>query len=260
MHATYIQLLLSTIHIKRDLIKYVSARYITQEKENVSWKSCPKIPNSKWQHPCWLACFSIKLGYTSDKERWPTSILMTCFTCVWVNECVWEREKTMERGSEKNHWEKKRKWVSLAVPGPGFVQKGSFGLQTLHCIIAEESGRDSGLKRGLLDRHFRECCRLLEETTNDRTTITFGWWGILLNHRFYNAFQWLISHRFVMWRRNRKICVFREGGNARNTDARATWTNPHWHPEDCLRNAACVSYFNTPANLGVIKLNSWKTT
>lgn len=113
---TYIQLLLSTIHINRDLIKYVSTRYIMQENENVSWKSCPKIPNSKWQHPCWLACFSIKLGYTSDEERWPTSILMTCFTCVWVNKCVcvwvWEGEMDGERKWER-HREKEREIVCL---------------------------------------------------------------------------------------------------------------------------------------------------
>lgn len=155
---TYIQLLLSTIHINRDLIKYVSMRYIMQENENVSWKSCPKISNSKWQHPCWLACFSIKLGYTSDEERWPTSILMTCFTCVWVNKCVCEREKWMERGSEKDTEKKREKLCVFGSSWPLLCPKGSIGLQTLHCIMAEEGGRDSGLKRGFLDRRFRECC------------------------------------------------------------------------------------------------------
>ncbi len=111
---------------------FVFMRDIMQENENVSWQSCPKIPNSKWQHPYWLACFSIKLGYTSDEERWPTSILMTCFTCVWANECVWEGEMDGERKWEK-HWEKERTCLFLAVPGPCSFQKAHS--ENRHCIV-----------------------------------------------------------------------------------------------------------------------------
>ncbi len=125
----------------------VFMRDIMLENENVSWQSCPKIPNSKWQHPCWLACFSIKLGYTSDEERWPTSILMTCFTCVWANECVCVRGRNGWREEvRKTQRERENVFVSR-ISWPLLFPKGSFGLQTLHCIIAGKGRRDSGLER-----------------------------------------------------------------------------------------------------------------
>jgi len=56
------------------------------------------------------------------------------------------RKKKKKKNSER----KKRNCVT-GSSCPWLCPK--FGLQTLHCIITEESGRDS---RRLLDRHFRE--------------------------------------------------------------------------------------------------------
>jgi len=80
----------------------------------------------------WLV-FSIKLDYTSDKERSPTSILMTCFTCVWVMS-VCERRRngwSEEEKKKKKPLRGKREIVWLAVPVPGFVQN----LDYRHCIV-----------------------------------------------------------------------------------------------------------------------------
>lgn len=173
MRATDIQILFSTIHIKRVLSYWASAfiRDIMQENENVSWHACPKISNSKWQHPCWLACFSIKLGYTSDEERWPTSILMTCFTCVWANECVCVRGRNGWREEVRKARRERENVLVSSSSWPLLFPKGSFGLQTLHCIIAGTREDPWIVASGSV-------VLAGNRLTRDRTTIILGRWEI----------------------------------------------------------------------------------
>ncbi len=186
--------------------------------------------NKAWLHFWWR---EVTNKHTND----------LLYMCVGEWVCVrgrngWREEVRKALRERENVFVSSSSW-------PLLFPKGSFGKQTLHCIIAGKDRRDSGLQ-DLWIVASGSIVLAGNRLTHDRTTTILCWWDILSNRRFYNAFQLLISPRFAIWWR-KGMCIWGErvmpaSHTPEPHDWNLMWSAvPHCHQEDSMRSAACVS-------------------